>query len=205
MQKLKENFVPIALISLAVITLTIAAVAGKPKQAQAPAVKTPVEAKNSPVATSTPETAPKPKPSPKPASVATPAPDKAKLEAFLIRVGGDPAQADEYLTAAQASGIDWRLLPAIAQQESQSGKQYPKSTNNLWGYGCAKGIPCYISSNGSNLEIFTSIADGIDKVSDALANARYYTGKTTYNKLAAYNGNPGYPERIIAIMKSIAN
>lgn len=36
---------------------------------------------------------------------------------------------------ADKNGIDWKLLPAIAMQESNGGKKIPAGSNNAWGWG----------------------------------------------------------------------
>ncbi|MCJ7827710.1 hypothetical protein MUP65_01000 [Patescibacteria group bacterium] len=43
-------------------------------------------------------------------------------------------------------GLDWRLLVAIAQQESNLGKKMPEGCNNAWGWGIhSQGTLCFNS------------------------------------------------------------
>src|SRR6185369_5244787 len=43
--------------------------------------------------------------------------------------------ADDVVKAADEYGIDFRLVPSIAMQESNLCKKIPKGSNNCWGYG----------------------------------------------------------------------
>lgn len=50
---------------------------------------------------------------------------------------GSPLEpyADDVVTAADQYGLDFRLLPAIAMQESNLCKKIPEDSYNCWGYG----------------------------------------------------------------------
>jgi hypothetical protein len=43
--------------------------------------------------------------------------------------------ADDIVAAADEYGLDFRLLPAIAMQESNLCKKMPVNSNNCWGFG----------------------------------------------------------------------
>jgi len=45
----------------------------------------------------------------------------------------------EFVTAADRHGIDWRILPAIAYQESSLGKNMPKYSYNPFGWAIYEG------------------------------------------------------------------
>jgi len=99
---------------------------------------------------------------------------------------------DDYINAADRYGIPYNLLPAISLAESTCAKRYPKDTNNIWGWDSAR--------SG-----FTSLSEGIDFVSERLANGRYYANKSTTKKLNAYNPNPEYAPRVERFMAEIEN
>ncbi|MCS7025793.1 MAG: hypothetical protein NZV14_13410 [Bryobacteraceae bacterium] len=91
----------------------------------------------------------------------------------------------DFLQAADAYQLDWRLLPSIAFVESSGGKNY--RNNNIFGWGNAE-IP------------FPSVRDGIYAVAERMANARPYQGKRLEQFLATYNPHEGYPDRVKAVM-----
>jgi hypothetical protein len=102
---------------------------------------------------------------------------------------------------ADANGIDWRLLPAIAVRESTGGKfDCKKAENNPFGWGS-----CKIS--------FKSLDKAIETVAMNLGGnnpktASYYDNKTTKQILNAYNPPsivPRYTQQVIAIMNNIGD
>lgn len=132
----------------------------------------------------------KPSPNVKSQNLTTPEPNLGALQAWMTKYGCIEADlAGEYIHQAQIYGIDWRLLPAISRLESQCGRHY--INNNLWGWASGK-------------KKFENFSQGIAFVSEQLANASYYKGKGTREKLQTYNRNPGYPERVIQFMESIS-
>ena len=97
-----------------------------------------------------------------------------------------------FVDAADTCGMDWRLLPAIAVQESSGGKHM--QLNNPFGWGSAK-IP------------FENFDEAIEKVGWNLCGfnsntAKWYSTTSTYKKLYYYNGTvmPTYPDEVIWIM-----
>lgn len=98
----------------------------------------------------------------------------------------------KYLNAAKRYQIPYNLLPAISIQESTCGKHFPVHTANLWGWNSAK--------SG-----FADLPQGIDFVSERLANGHYYANKSTTKKLNAYNPNPEYAPRVERFMAEIEN
>lgn len=102
--------------------------------------------------------------------------------------------AETFIEVAEKNGLDWRLLPAIAMQESSCGK-YQKDFNPF-GYG-------YRS--------FDSFTDAIVFVGSAIAgndpreSAFHNTDGDTTAILWRYNGtvNPNYPAKVMWIMGEI--
>jgi len=80
----------------------------------------------------------------------------------------------EYLVrAADMHGLDYRLLTAIAQQESNLCKRIPPSSFNCWGWG--------IHSAGSLG--FTSFEEGIETVSQGIKENYIDKGYTTIEEI----------------------
>lgn len=106
---------------------------------------------------------------------------------------------DDFITAADKSGIDWRLLPAISIHESTCGKRYPVNTNNPFGWLERR-------QKGGELTVakFTSIPTAISFITEQLANGKYYAGKTIRQKLATYCPSPNYPTETISYMNLIS-
>lgn len=67
--------------------------------------------------------------------------------------------------------IDWRLVPAIAFQESNLGRVMPKHSFNAWGWAIYTG-----KDSGAS---FSSWPDAIDKVTRGLARDYYGRGLKT--------------------------
>lgn len=102
----------------------------------------------------------------------------------------------QFVLVAEKYGIDWRLLPAISVRESSGGKH--DCGFNPFGWGSCK------------LHNFKSYDEAIETLGRHLggaskSTAQFYAGKTTYEKLYAYNGTvvASYPDEVIAIMNSI--
>lgn len=66
---------------------------------------------------------------------------------------------ENIISAADFYGIDYRLLPAIAFQESTLCKKIPKESYNCWGFGIY----------GGKVTRFTSYEDAIETISKTLA------------------------------------
>lgn len=96
---------------------------------------------------------------------------------------------------AQKYGLDWRLLPAIAVQESGGGKHAVwRCKNNPFGWAS-----CDVK--------FESIDDAIEIVALNLAGGnpkteKYYKNKDSKMKLYYYNGTvvSHYPQTVLALM-----
>ncbi len=109
--------------------------------------------------------------------------------------------AQDFVTAADKYGIDWRLVAAIGMIESTGGKNACSTAKySAFGWGS-----CKIN--------FDSYADSIDVISRNLAGknpntAVYYAGKDTRGILWSYNPDTiraGYGDMVIKQMKIIDN
>lgn len=77
--------------------------------------------------------------------------------------------ADNVIYAADKYGIDYRLIPAIAMQESNLCKKAPKDSYNCWGFGIY----------GKKVTKFENYEDAIDTVTKTLANKYKANGLET--------------------------
>lgn len=73
--------------------------------------------------------------------------------------------AEDVIKAADEYGLDFRLIPSIAMQESNLCKKIPKDSNNCWGYGIY----------GGKVTRFSDYKEGIYTVSRSLGTK--YKGK----------------------------
>ena len=130
----------------------------------------------------------------------------AKIDAFLsARKAPLAGYGMAMVQDADKYGIDWRLVPAIAINESSGGLEEcpPKNgvkTYNSFGYGgCRK--------------VFKDYDDAIDTVSRDLAGeipstAKYYDNKTLSEIIDVYNPveyNANYKHLVLWTMKKIAS
>lgn len=67
--------------------------------------------------------------------------------------------AEEVVESADEYGLDFRLIPAIAMQESNLCKKIPAGSNNCWGYGIY----------GDKVTYFEDYIHGIETVTKTLA------------------------------------
>ena len=85
--------------------------------------------------------------------------------------------AQDVITAADRYGLDFRLIPAIAMQESNLCKKAPKDSHNCWGFGIY----------GGKVTKFESYSEAIDTVSKTLAMDYKGEGlKTTEEIMSRY-------------------
>ncbi|MFH1840769.1 MAG: hypothetical protein ABH807_01270 [Candidatus Shapirobacteria bacterium] len=83
--------------------------------------------------------------------------------------------ADLIVKASDENRLDWRLLVAIAQQESNLGKKIPENSYNAWGWG--------VHSRGTLR--FTSWEEGIVGVANGLKERYVDEGFTTADEIMA--------------------
>ncbi len=67
--------------------------------------------------------------------------------------------AENIVNVSEKYGLDYRLLPAIAMQESNLCKKAPKDSYNCWGFGIY----------GKKVTKFSNYADAIEEISETLA------------------------------------
>jgi hypothetical protein len=97
--------------------------------------------------------------------------------------------AATFIAEADSYHLDWRLLPSLAIVESGGGQRDRR--NNIFGW-----------ANGASR--FSSAAEAIHHVAEALAEARPYRGKDLKGKLAAYNPSPDYLRVVTGVMRRIS-
>ncbi|MBI5358575.1 hypothetical protein HZB69_03025 [Candidatus Amesbacteria bacterium] len=83
--------------------------------------------------------------------------------------------ARELVEISDKYGLDWRLLAAIAQQESNLCKKIPVNSYNCWGYGIY----------GDLVTRFESFVDGMDTVARGLKKNYVDKGLDTPEKIMA--------------------
>jgi hypothetical protein len=122
----------------------------------------------------------------------------AKIDALLASYDSPlEGYGMKFVEEADENNIDWRLLVAIAGQESTFGRHAcKKATNSFLGYGS-----CKIN--------FKSVDEAIERVSASLGGNnentdQHYAGKTTAQILRKYNSViPNYPKQVMKIMKMV--
>lgn len=113
----------------------------------------------------------------------------ARLESFFLSYGcPTPHYVIDYVRAADAFQIDYRLLPAISLLESTCG-EYGRM-NNHWGW------------NGA-LDGFESVPAGIEFVTSQLAGGQVYRDKELDQKLLTYNPKRRYAREVKRLMTLI--
>lgn len=83
--------------------------------------------------------------------------------------------ADDVVTAADQYGLDFRLIPAIAMQESNLCKKIPVDSYNCWGYGIY----------GGKVTRFNDYKEGIYTVSKSLGIKYKGRGLVTPDQIEA--------------------
>lgn len=109
-----------------------------------------------------------------------------RLRKFLLQLHC-PVQdlAADFIRAADANHLDWRLLPSISVIESGGGKAY--RNNNIFGW-----------NNGE--QSFFSIRDSIPVIASKLGRSPLYRNRDVAGKLRVYNPNETYAESVMAVM-----
>lgn len=104
---------------------------------------------------------------------------------------------EQFVAVAEKYNLPYNLLPAIAMRESTGGKFAYR--NNPFGWGSAK---IRFSDFNEAIEVVGKNLGGENP-----RTASYYGGKTTKQKLYAYNGTvvAGYENEVMKIMSTIDN
>ena len=87
------------------------------------------------------------------------------LESYSCPLEPYEQYAQSFVKTADKYNLDFRLLPAIAMQESNCCKKMPDGSNNCWGYGIY----------GDQVIHFNSIEEGMDIIGKTLS--KNYTTK----------------------------
>lgn len=83
--------------------------------------------------------------------------------------------AQNVVSSADKYGLDYRLIPAIAMQESNLCKKAPKNSYNCWGFGIY----------GKNVTKFSSYPEAIDTVTKTLVKQYKENGLETPEQIMA--------------------
>jgi len=107
---------------------------------------------------------------------------------FLEKYGSPMAgHGAEFVAAADKHGLDWRLLPALAFQESTLGKNIPKGSHNPFGWAIYEGANSgvYFESWSEAINI---VATGVkrDYVSQGLVSPEAIVNRYTSNNNASW-------------------
>ncbi len=95
---------------------------------------------------------------------------------FFNKYNSDLAPfAQNVVSSADKYGLDYRLIPAIAMQESNLCKKAPKNSYNCWGFGIY----------GKNVTKFQSYPEAIDTVTKTLATQYKQNGLETPQQIMA--------------------
>jgi hypothetical protein len=114
-----------------------------------------------------------------------------RLEMFFQSYGCPaPRYSADYVRAADAHHLDYRILPAISIVETTCGIN--ADVNNWWGWNSGK-------------HEFPTIAAGIEFVTSQLAHGYYYKNKQIAGKLFTYNPFSWYPPKVQRLMRQIEN
>lgn len=112
--------------------------------------------------------------------------DRALRLAKYFRAKGSPftPYAKDFITIADKYNIDWTLLPAIANLESQLGKQIPTNSYNPYGW-----------NNGKYR--FASWVAATETVAKALRTRYVPSGEITANRIGrTYATSPTWASRV---------
>ncbi len=104
--------------------------------------------------------------------------------------------AKEVVLAADKYGIDYRLLPAIAMQESGLCKKIPKDSYNCWGFGIY----------GKKVTRFENYPQAINTVSKTLATeyiAKGYDNPEKIMQKYTPSSNGSWAESVVFFMEKI--
>lgn len=93
-----------------------------------------------------------------------------KVRQFLTKYNSPMEPDAEFIVAiADQYGLDYRLVPAIAMQESNLCKKIPHGSHNCWGFGIY----------GGKVTKFDSYKDGIEAVTKTLVTKYKQSGLVT--------------------------
>lgn len=98
------------------------------------------------------------------------------IKQYLQKYGSElEPYAQEIVNVSDKYGLDFRLLVAIAQQESNLCKRIPENSYNCWGFGIY----------GDKVLRFSSYSEGFERVASTLKKEYIDKGLTTPEKIMA--------------------
>ena len=96
------------------------------------------------------------------------------VKRFLTTYGSPLVDYSDYIVeVSNTYGIDFRLIPAIAMQESNLCKKAPSDSYNCWGYGIY----------GGKVRHFSNFKEGIETVAFSLSQDYVKKGYTTVDQI----------------------
>lgn len=114
------------------------------------------------------------------------------VDTFLAKYGSPMrGHGADFVQAADRNGLDWRLLPAIAFQESNLGKKIPRGSYNPFGWGIYTG-----QNSGVR---FQDWSDSIHTVARGLRKNYLEKGLTTPEKIVVKYSDAGNHEWVFAV------
>lgn len=120
------------------------------------------------------------------------------LKTFLGRYSSPLlSYAEDFVDAADRYGIDYRLLPAIAMQESTLCLKAPKGSNNCWGFGIY----------GKKVTKFSDLGEAIEAVSKTMAQDYHANGLVEPDEIMskyAPSNNGEWAQNVSYVMDRIA-
>lgn len=122
---------------------------------------------------------------------------KALILAKYLQKYDSPLQyhAQDFVDAANANGLDWKLLPSIAGVESTFGKHIPGGYN-AWGWGVY----------GNQALGFRSWKEGIFIISKGLKENYVNRGLTNpYEMNRIYAASPSWGGKVVYFMNDLDN
>ncbi len=99
------------------------------------------------------------------------------------------ALSEDFVRAADANNLDWRLLPSIAVIESSGGKAY--KNNNIFGWDGGE-------------KVFATVKSGLELVAFKLGRSPLYRRHDSLGKLRIYNEREDYAPAVLAVMNRIS-
>jgi hypothetical protein len=120
-----------------------------------------------------------------------------RLKKYLLSVHSPMADvAERFVKEADRLGLDWKLVAAIAGNESSFGLYIPDSSYNGWGWGVWTG-----TSYGEN---FQNWEEGITTVSEGLKNNYINDGLQTVDQIGTrYAADPEWAWKVTHFMDEI--
>lgn len=120
-----------------------------------------------------------------------------KLEKYLESKDSPFAHdAKHFVEEADRLGLDWKLVAAIAGNESYFGQLIPYNSNNAWGWAVYTGM-----SYGAN---FVDWKEGVTIVSEGLKENYIGEGKVTLTDIGSkYAADPMWANKVAHFMNEI--